>query len=111
MRKLALALAITVAVVLALLPMAPLLTQTQAPRLRVVKTSLVANMPAGLITITNTSAIAGYYCMRGMPSSGWSIMLNAYLNNGLIIQDITGSMTIGGQASPFRAGSPHVVGR
>ena len=93
MRKLAL-ITITVAIVLALLaPLAPGLAPTQAVRLRVVKTSLVANMPAGLITITNTSAIAGYYCMRGMPGSGWSIMLNAYLNNGIIIQDIIGSMT------------------
>jgi hypothetical protein len=94
MRNLALALAITVVVVLVLLaPMAPLLTQTQATRLRVVKTSLVANMPAGVISIVNTRAIAGYYCLKGMPGSGWSIMLNAYLNNGLIIQDIIGSMT------------------
>jgi len=92
MRKLALI--ITITVVLALLaPMAPLLIHNQVVRLRVVKTSLVANMPTGLITVTNTSAVAGYYCVKGMPGSGWSIMLNAYLNNGFIIQDIIGSMT------------------
>jgi hypothetical protein len=93
MRNLAL-ITITVVVVLVLLaPMAPGLAPTRAVRLRVVKTSLVANMPAGLVAITRAGAIAGYYCMRGMPGFGWSIMLNAYLNNGLIIQDIIGSMT------------------
>jgi hypothetical protein len=90
MRKLALALVI--AIVLALLaPMTPGLAPTV--RLRVVEASLVANSAIGLITTTRTSAIAGYYCLKGIPSSGWSIMLNAYLNNGLMIQDIIGSMT------------------
>jgi len=85
---------VMVITVLALLAsMAPGLAPTRAVRLRVVKTSLVSNMPTGLVTITNTSSIAGYYCLRGMTGSGWSIMLNAYLNNGLIIQDIIGSMT------------------
>jgi len=90
MRKLALALAIMVLALLA--PLAPGLAPTRAVRLRVVESSLVANMPAGLVTITSTGAVAGYYCMRGMPGFGWSIMLNAYLNNGFIIQDIIGSM-------------------
>jgi hypothetical protein len=93
MRNLALALVMVVMVLVLLAPMVPLLTQTQAVRLRVVESSLVANMPAGLVAITRAGAIAGYYCLRGMPGSGWSIMLNAYLNNGLIIQDIIGSMT------------------
>jgi len=91
MRKLALALVIMVLALLA--SMAPGLAPTRAVRLRVVRTSLVSNMPAGLVTITRTSAVAGYYCLRGMTGSGWSIMLNAYLNNGFIIQDIIGSMT------------------
>jgi hypothetical protein len=73
--------------------MAPGLTPTQAVRLRVVEVRQVANMPAGLVTTTNTSAITGYYCLKGIPGSGWSIMLNAYLNNGFVIQDIIGSMT------------------
>jgi len=92
MRKLAL-ITITVVVVLALLPMAPGLAPTRAVRLGVVEAVKVTNNPAGLVAITRAGAIAGYYCMRGMPGSGWSIMLNAYLNNGLIIQDIIGSMT------------------
>jgi hypothetical protein len=80
-------------VVVTLAPMAPSLAPTRVVRLRVVEARQVANMPAGLITITNTSTIAGYYCLKGMPDSGWSIMLNAYLNNSFIIQDIIGSET------------------
>jgi len=93
MRNLAL-ITITVVVVLVLLaPMAPGLAPTRAVRLGVVETVKVTNNPAGLVAITRAGAIAGYYCMRGMPGFGWSIMLNAYLNNGLVIQDIIGSMT------------------
>jgi hypothetical protein len=86
-----LAIILTITVITA--PMAVTLAPTQAPRLRAVETSLITNKPTGLASIVNTSAIAGYYCMRGMPSSGWSIMLNAYLNNAFIIQDIIGSTT------------------
>jgi hypothetical protein len=82
---------LTITVIMA--PMAVTLAPTQAVRLKAVKTSLVTNKPTGLASIVNTSAIAGYYCMRGIPSSGWSIMLNAYLSNAYIIQDIIGSVT------------------
>jgi len=86
-----LAIILTIMVIMA--PMAVTLAPIQAPRLRAVETSLITNKPTGLASIVNTRAIAGYYCMRGMPSSGWSIMLNAYLNNAFIIQDIIGSVT------------------
>jgi hypothetical protein len=91
MRRLSLVITIMVVLVALLAPLAPV--PTRVVRLRVVEVRQVANMPAGLITTTNTNAIAGYYCLRGMPGSGWSIMLNAYLNNGFAIQDIIGSMT------------------
>jgi hypothetical protein len=81
---------LTITVIMA--PMAVTLAPTQTVRLRAVETSLITNKPTGLMAYTGpTSAVAGYYCMRGMPGSGWSIMLNAYLNNSYIIQDIIGS--------------------
>jgi len=85
-----LAIILTITVIMA--PMAVTLAPTQAIRLEAVKTSIITNKPTGLMAYTGpTWAITGYYCMRGMPSSGWSIMLNAYLNNAYIIQDIIGS--------------------
>jgi hypothetical protein len=92
--RVAILLAITLTITVIMAPMAVTLAPTQAPRLRAVETSLITNKPTGLMAYTGpTSAIAGYYCMRGMPGSGWSIMLNAYLNNTLVIQDIIGSVT------------------
>jgi hypothetical protein len=79
-------------VAVTLTPMAPMLTPTHARVLPTVNTSLVEGRPVGLMAYTGpTWAVAGYYCMRGIPGSGWSIMLNAYLNNGFVIQDIIGS--------------------
>jgi len=92
--RVAILLAIILAITVIMAPMASTLAPTQAVRLRAVETSLITNKPTGLMAYTGpTSAIAGYYCMRGMPSSGWSIMLNAYLNNAFIIQDIIDSVT------------------
>jgi hypothetical protein len=50
---------------------------------------LVTNQPAGLYYKgPETTALAGYYCIEGIDSSnGYSIQLNALLNNGLWIQD------------------------
>jgi len=87
----AIALALTV-VVITLAPMAPMLAPTHAKVLPTVNTSLVEGRPVGLMAYTGpTSAVAGYYCLHGLPGSGWGIMLNAYLNNTLVIQDITAS--------------------
>jgi hypothetical protein len=85
-----LAIILTITVITA--PMAVTLAPTQAVRLRAVETSLITNKPTGLMAYTGpTSAVAGYYCLHGVMGSGWSIMLNAYLNNAYIIQDIIGS--------------------
>jgi len=87
----AIALTLTV-VVIALMPMAPMLTPTHARVLPAVNTSLVEGRSVGLMAYTgSTSAVAGYCCIHGLPNSGWSIMLNAYLNNTLVIQDIAAS--------------------
>ena len=49
---------------------------------------LIMNQPAGLsYNGPSTTALAGYYCIEGInSSSGYSIQLNAMLNNGLWIQ-------------------------
>jgi hypothetical protein len=62
---------------------------------------LVTNQAAGLAyNGPETTAIAGYYCIEGINSSnGYSIQLNALLNNGLFIQDVYGSVP--GAVSPF----------
>jgi hypothetical protein len=62
---------------------------------------LVTNQPAGLYYKGPvTTALAGYYCIEDIDSSnGYSIQLNALLNNGLWIQDIYGSVP--GVASPY----------
>jgi len=87
-----LAIILTITVIVA--PMAVTLTPNQAMRLEAVKTSLINNKPTGLMAYTGpTWAVAGYYCLHGMMDSGWSIMLNAYLSNAYIIQDIIGSVT------------------
>jgi hypothetical protein len=87
----AIALALTV-VVVALAPMVPMLTPTNARVLSTVNVSLVEGRPVGLMAYTGpTNAVAGYYCLHGLPGSGWGIMLNAYLNNTLVIQDIAAS--------------------
>ena len=53
------------------------------------KPQLIMNQPAGLAyNGPNTTALAGYYCIEGINSSGgYSIQLNAMLNNGLWVQD------------------------
>ncbi len=85
------ALALAVAVVV-LTPMAPVLAPINARVLPAVNTSLVVGRSVGLMAYTGpTSAVAGYYCLHGLPGSGWSIMLNAYLNNALVVQDIAAS--------------------
>jgi len=90
--RVAILLAIILTIMVIMAPMAVTLAPNQAMKLRAVETSLITNKPTGLMAYTGpTSAIAGYYCMRGVPGSGWSIMLNAYLNNAFIIQDIIGS--------------------
>lgn len=79
-------------IVIALTPIAPMLTPTHARVLPTLNTSLIEGKPVGLMARTGpTSAVAGYYCLHGVPGSGWSIMLNVYLNNSYIIQDITAS--------------------
>jgi hypothetical protein len=56
---------------------------------------LVTNQPAGLYyNGPETTALAGYYCIEGINSSnGYSIQLNALLNNGLWIQNTYGSVS------------------
>lgn len=79
-------------VVIALTPIVPMLTPTNARVLPTVNTSLIVGRPVGLMAYTGpTSAVAGYYCLHGLPGSGWSIMLNTYLNNALVVQDIAAS--------------------
>ena len=87
------AIILTLAVaVIALTPIAPMFTPIHARVLPAINASLVEGMPVGLMAYTGpTSAVAGYYCIHGLPGSGWSIMLNAYLNNTLVIQDIAAS--------------------
>jgi hypothetical protein len=51
---------------------------------------LVTNQPAGLYyNGPPTTALAGWYCIESINSSnGYSIQLNALLNNGLFLQDV-----------------------
>jgi hypothetical protein len=90
--RVAILLAIILTIMVIMAPMAPMLAPTHARVLPAVNTSLVEGRPVGLMAYTGpTSAVAGYYCIHGLPNSGWSIMLNAYLNNTLVIQDIAAS--------------------
>jgi hypothetical protein len=56
-------------------------------------TQLVMNIPAGIYYKgPDTTAIAGYYCIENINSSnGFSIQLNAQLDNGLGIQNAYGT--------------------
>jgi len=79
-------------IMIILAPMAPMLAPIHARVLPAVNISLVEGRSVGLMAYTGpTGAVAGYYCIHGLPGSGWSIMLNAYLNNTLVIQDIAAS--------------------
>jgi hypothetical protein len=49
----------------------------------------ITNEPAGFKALVNTTAVAGYYCVKGFPGTGWSVMLNAYLANASGIAYIT----------------------
>jgi hypothetical protein len=60
---------------------------------------LAMDIPAGLdYKGPETTALAGYYCIKGMNSSnGYSIQLNAELDNGLGVQNVYGtSVSING---------------
>jgi hypothetical protein len=57
------------------------------------KPQLVMDIPAGLYYKgPETTALAGYYCIESINSSdGYSIQLNAWLDNQLIVQDAYGT--------------------
>ncbi len=65
---------------LALAPLAPILLPTGGSRLPAAS-FYIANEAAGFRAIVNATAVAGYYCVRGLPATGWSVILNAYLAN------------------------------
>jgi len=82
---------------LTLAPLAPMLLPTGGVKLRATP-FYTANEAAGFMALVNSTAVAGYYCVRGFPSTGWSVMLNAYLANSSgnitdIIQDVITSIT------------------
>jgi hypothetical protein len=56
---------------------------------------LVTNQPAGLAyNGPGTTALAGYYCIESINSNnGYSIQLNALLNNGLWVQNTYGTVS------------------
>jgi hypothetical protein len=90
---------ISIALVVVFL-MAPLLTtlvNTPAARLPTAGVEFVVDSPAGFRAFVNSTAVAGYYCVRGFPNTGWSVMLNAYLADAsgiaYIAQDFIVSMT------------------
>ncbi len=84
----------SIALAIVLLAM-PLLTAISTPgtRLDAAGVGFVVDNPAGVAAVLNTTAVAGYYCVRAFPSSGWSVMLNAYLPNNTVVQDIVVSAT------------------
>ncbi|MDT7969240.1 MAG: hypothetical protein RQ842_01655 [Vulcanisaeta sp.] len=84
---------IVLAVVLLVMPLLTALISTPGTRLNATGVELVVDNPAGAAAVLNTTAVAGYYCVRAFPSSGWSIMLNAYLPNSVVVQDIMLSVT------------------
>jgi hypothetical protein len=90
---------ISIALVVVFL-MAPLLTtlvNTPATRLPTADVEFVVDSPAGFRALVNTTAVTGYYCVKGFPGTGWSVVLNAYLFNGTgityIAQDFIVSTT------------------
>jgi len=84
---------IVLAVVLLVMPLLTALISTPGTRLPAAGVGLVVDNPAGAAAVLNTTAVAGYYCVRVFPSSGWSVMLNAYLTNNAVVQDIMLSAT------------------
>jgi hypothetical protein len=82
---------ISIALVVVFL-MAPLLTtlvNTPTTKLPTADVEFVVDSPAGFRALVNTTAVAGYYCVRGLPGTGWGVMLNAYLANASGIAYIT----------------------
>jgi hypothetical protein len=71
---------VMVLLALVLAPLAPMLVPTGGPRLPATPL-YITNEPAGFKALVNTTAVAGYYCVRGLPSTGWGVFLNAYLAN------------------------------
>jgi hypothetical protein len=67
-------------VLLLIAPLMPALVPTGGTRLPATP-FYVTNEAAGFRALVNTTAVAGYYCVRGFPSTGWSVLLNAYLAN------------------------------
>jgi hypothetical protein len=67
---------------------------------RPVGVRLVNDWPVGIAYAgPYTTAIAGYYCIENVNSTnGYSIQLNALLNNGLWVQDAYGTFINGGTA-------------
>ena len=84
---------IVLAVVLLVMPLLTALISTPGTRLPTAGVGSVADSPVGAAAVLNTTAVAGYYCVRAFPSSGWSVMLNAYLPNNTVVQDIMLSVT------------------
>lgn len=77
------ALLIILTIVLVLLPIAPLtpvLLPTGGSRLPTTP-FYITNEAAGFRASVDTTAVAGYYCVRGLPATGWGVFLNAYLAN------------------------------
>lgn len=71
---------VMVLLALTLAPLAPMLLPTGGSRLPATP-FYITNEPAGFKALVNTTAVAGYYCVRGLPSTGWGVFLNAYLAN------------------------------
>jgi hypothetical protein len=87
---------IALVVVLLMAPLLMTLVNTPATRLPTTDVEFVTDSPAGFKALVNTTAVAGYYCVRGFANTGWSVMLNAYLANAsgtYITQDFIVSMT------------------
>lgn len=84
---------IVLAVVLLVMPLLTALISTPGTRLPPADVEFVVDSPVGAVAVLNTTAVAGYYCVRAFPSSGWSVMLNAYLPNNTVVQDIMLSVT------------------
>jgi hypothetical protein len=59
-------------------------------------TSEAIGTPAGIAyTGPRTTALAGYYCIASMNSvNGYSIQLNAWLSNGLFVQNVYGNPVV-----------------
>ncbi len=84
---------IVLAVVLLVMPLLTALISTPSTKLPTADVELVVDSPVDAAAVLNTTAVAGYYCVRAFPSSGWSVMLNAYLPNNAVVQDIMLSVT------------------